>query len=939
MKKSLLLLLFAVGVLSSCKQQVSYDMSQPLPVDPNYRIGTLDNGLTYYIRNNNEPKDLANFYIIQKVGALLEQDSQNGLAHFLEHMAFNGTTNFPDKRIIKMLEENGVAFGHDINAYTGLDRTVYNLSNIPVANEVLLDSCLLVLHDWSGSLSLHDAEIDAERGVITEEWRTRNSASTRIGNQTRPVMFEGSQYAIRDVIGDMKVVNGFKYQELRDYYHKWYRPDLQAIAVIGAIDVDAMEQKIIELFSKIPAAVDPTPLPEFPLQSHDDIKFVLATDKDATNSSVSIYSVNEDRAPEVITNGYIKELYINSFYNSLLSQRISEKVREGSDYLNGGSAGYGGYVKNYSCYSISASAKPNMEEQAIEEVYTEVERARRFGFNQSELDRIKASTLNSLDNSYQQKDKVSNETYSKEIIDMFVDNGVAVDIEYYNPLVKYIIDQITIEEINEAASNLVTKNNMVIVITGPSQGVEHANKEAILSAMDRVERSTTLEPYYDEAAGLELINEELKGSKVKDVEKMEIFDAEKWTLANGVKVLFAKADENKNTIHLTATSDGGNSLVKEEDLLASSITGDIVGSFGMGDMDPTLFRKFMAGKTAGISIGISSLGESVGGASNTKDFELMLQMVYLAFENPRFDQTQFDNIISRSATAMDMSKGTSTQIMKDSVTRIMSNYNNRRQIYTGDDLRAVKLDDIERIYKDRIQNAKDFTFYIVGDIDKDVAQPLIEKYIGSISTNDRIEEWVDHNITIAEGLTERRVPIAFQTPKAMFINQNVNTYEDYSRKLHYEARILNDILTQRYTTSIREAEGGSYGVSVNVSVSRRPRKTISTLVQFECDPNKVDRLKELVFEEFDTIKANGVTSEEISGVVKTLIKNLEKSSHSNSFVLQSIQSKHKYDLDIYDLEKENAILNSITTEDIKRLANDIFNQSTDELIIIFDTKK
>lgn len=934
-----LLLILLSGVVLGCKQEVSYDMSQPLPLDPNYRIGVLDNGMSYYIRNNNEPKDLANFYIIQKVGALLEEDSQDGLAHFLEHMAFNGTKHFPDKRIIKMLEEHGVAFGHDINAYTGLDRTVYNLSNIPVGNDLLLDSCLLVLHDWSNCLTLSEDEIDAERGVITEEWRARNGVSTRISLQTRPVMFEGSKYAIRDVIGDMEIVNNFEYQTLRDYYHKWYRPDLQAIAVVGAVDVDAMEEKIIELFSKIPAAVDPTPLPEFELQPRTDIGYVCATDKESIHSSVTIYSVNEKRAPEVITHGYLKEEYITSIYNSLLEQRISDKIREGSEVINSGSAGLKGYVKNYSSYTISASAKPNMEKEAIEVVYTEVERARRYGFNQSELDRIKASTLNSLENNYKQKDKISSSSYSSEIIDMFVDNGVAVDIEYYTPFIEYLVGDISIEDINEAAGQLVSKNNMVIVVTGPSQGVEHASKEDILDAMDRVEKST-LEPYYDEVAGLSLIDQELKGAKVKDLEKMDMFEAEKWTLANGAKVIFAKADKDKNSIQLNASSDGGNSLVDIENLLESTITSSVMGSFGMGELDPTLFRKFMSGKTAGISVNISKISESVKGTSSTKDFELMLQMVYLAFENPRFDQTQFDNIISRSATAMDMNKSNPAQIMQDSVSCIMSNYHPRNRLVSSDELRALTLEDIEKVYRERIQNAADFTFYVVGDIDKSVAKPLIEKYIGSISSSDKVESWVDHKIYMPEGVTERRIPIKFQTPKAVFVTHNEHPYEgDYSRKMAFEARILEDILTQRYTSSIREDEGGTYGVSVDISVTRRPRKLLTATVQFECDPDRIDQLKGLVFKEFELIKADGVSSQELSGVVKTIIKNLEQGSNTNEFVMQSILMKDKYDMDMSNLEKEFALLNSISSEDIQSFANNMFNDNTDKLTIIFDTDK
>ncbi len=936
MKRFLVLALTISCFLCGCKNEVTYDMDAQLPVDPSYRIGKLDNGLTYYIKNNNEPEDLANFYIIQKVGALLEEDHQNGLAHFLEHMAFNGTTNFPGKRIIKMLESHGVAFGQDINAFTALDKTVYNLSRIPVDNELLIDSCLLVLSDWSHNLTLAEEEINAERGVIVEEWRQRNNLSARISSKTMPVLMEGSKYAVRDVIGDMDVVRNFEPEALMAYYKKWYRPDLQAIAIVGAIDVDQIEAKVKELFSKIPKVENPTPLPEFPLKPRKDIGYVCATDRDATGSSVQIYSINKKEDKDGVTHNDIKDAYIQSFYNQMLGARMAEMIRKGSDSVDGGSATYGQFIKGYTSYSVSVTAKPNMEAQALESVYSEVERSRRYGFSPSELERVKTATLTSLDNAYKKKDKVNSESYAKEIYSMFLDGEQAVSMDYYYEFAKDIIDQITIEDLNAVSRQFVTKNNQVIIVTGPDKGVKHSTKEELLAAMDKVEKSV-LEPYHDDVAGLNLISEdvELEGSDVDKVEDIDMFDAEKWTLDNGIEVIYAFANHDANSVYLIANSDGGTSLLEKEDLLTASVTGGIMGSFGIGDFDPTMLSKYMAGRTAGVKVGISELGESVSGTSSTKDFETLPQLVYLTFEKPRFDELQFKNIISRSATRYDMFKGTPEQVMQDTMRVLFSNNHPRSFGVEGDDLRDIKLENIEKIYRNRISNGADFKFYIVGDISKQKAKSMVQKYLGSISTNETREKWVDHNQTIAEGIAEKQIEVNFQTPTASIISYTKSTYDEYSRKLSYEAEVLKGILDQRFVTNIREKESGTYGVSMGISVSKEPRQVIGVTIQFKCDPEKHSHLLSLVHKELATLMESGVTDEEIKSVTKNLLKEVDTGKNKNAFVLASLMNWEDDKIDTSDPEVTKSVINSITKEDVKRLANEVFKADNDRLDITF----
>ena len=454
-----LLLVCALLALISTSLFAQYDMKAPLPMDPNIRIGKLANGLTYYIRHNAEPKERASFYIIQNVGAILENDDQNGLAHFLEHMAFNGTKHFPGRKgITNMLEKHGVEFGRNVNAYTAQDETVYNISEVPTTNPDLLDTCLLVLHDWSHYLLLVDDEIDGERGVISEEWRTRRNAGFRVRNQIMPVLLKDSKYAERDVIGDLNIIKNFKYQTLRDYYHKWYRPDLQAIAVVGDFDVDQMEKKVKELFSKIPTPVNPAKRENFTVNPHDEIYYVCATDKELTQSTVNVYIKYPAPTKEEKNHQYMKNGILQSFYNTMLGQRVSELLQKGNPPFISAKAGFGGgIVRGWNTYFISTTAKPNEEAEALEAIYRENERVKKFGFTEGELERAKTNMLVGLESANKQKDKTTSEDYISEMQSNFLEGEPIVDFDYYYNFAKSVIPTITVEEVSALAKQYLNR--------------------------------------------------------------------------------------------------------------------------------------------------------------------------------------------------------------------------------------------------------------------------------------------------------------------------------------------------------------------------------------------------------------------------------------------------------------------------------------------------
>ncbi|MBA4321608.1 MAG: insulinase family protein, partial [Odoribacter sp.] len=513
--KTIRVLLILLGVLILIQfSKAQTNLSNPVPLDPEVRTGKLENGMTYFIRYNKEPEKRASFYFIQNVGALLENDDQNGLAHFLEHMAFNGTHHFPGKGIISSLEKHGVAFGSNINAGTGQDETVYNLSDVPVSPPGLLDTCLLVLYDWSDFISLTDKEIDAERPVITEEWRTRRNAGFRMREQYMPVILKNSKYAQRDVIGNLDVINSFSYNTLKQFYYDWYRPDLQAVAVVGDFDVNEMEKKIKTLFSQLKPVVNPLPRPVFEVPSHKETLYVLATDKEASQTSVNVFILRKGFDPDQKNLDYLREQLLIRLMNAMMGTRINDLLQKGNPPFVAGSVSYSEIVRGYDVLSISAAAKPNQEDIALQSIYTEADRARRTGFTTAELGRARANLMTSYDNYYKQKDKISNDKYLSDMQDYFLSNEPFPSVDFEYEFVKTMLPAVTAEEISALFKSLMVEENRVIVVMGQEdKTAKHLSESEAKDIILKVQ-SSDIAAYQDMIIGESLINETITGSKI-----------------------------------------------------------------------------------------------------------------------------------------------------------------------------------------------------------------------------------------------------------------------------------------------------------------------------------------------------------------------------------------------------------------------------------------
>ncbi|WP_163410723.1 M16 family metallopeptidase [Flavobacterium ajazii] len=920
------------GMLLLSFQGAFSQFKTTIPLDKNVTTGKLKNGLTYYILHNEEPKDRASFYFVQNVGAILEDDNQNGLAHFLEHMAFNGTEHFKGKGIIKMLEKNGVSFGKDINAYTAQDETVYNISTVPVTNEKLIDSTLWVLHDWSGSLSLTNEEIDAERGVIREEWRTRRTSDFRLKSQTDQVLYKNSKYSKRDVIGDLDIINNFKYAELRNYYKKWYRPDLQAVIIVGDIDVKAMEQKVKTIFSGIPLAKKATARTYEKIPNHDDLYFGTASDKEASSTSITLQYVLDE--PLVRDSIVSRKNVMNSFYTSILNNRFKELILKNQSSALNLKTYFSPVSRLNTSFNVSALAKKGKIIEAFEEAYTETERLRRFGAVQSELDRTKKLFISSYDDFLSNKDKVDNDSWADKLTNYFLKAKPFLSADDDYKLIVGIIKSITLEELNAYAKTIQKPNNQVVLVTGSEDDKnDFPTKEAVVNVIKKVE-GKTLEPYTKKENNAPLIEKDLKPAAVKKTfEVAGIKDAKGYILENDAKIIVLPTTYSQDQIVFSAFSKGGKSLVKTEDLASAEITTTLARSSGLGNFDNIGLKEKLTGKVAQSAPFIGANTQGFQGSSNKADFETMLQLLYLSFESPRFDPNIFNILKEQYKNRLETIKKDNESAFKDTVDLANSNNNPRTFLFNEKFLETIDLKKAENIYRDRFKNAADFTFIFVGNI-PDSALELIQKYIGNLKSNPSLKEnYADHNIEPKKGKTVVHFKRPMEVPKAT-VYLNLTGKATYSKENALSMYVIGQLLSKRFLQTIREEEGGSYGVNVGGTLEQIPSPTFSLALTFDCNPEKQEKLMQIVWKELNDLKTVPVNANDLEDIKKALIKTREESLKTNSFWNTTLYNNSLNQIPFLQDEEYKNLISKINQKTIQQFSKHVLDSSSSVEVIM-----
>ncbi len=916
------LVLFFVGFFQSVAAQ---SMFQPIEMDPALRYGILDNGLTYYIRHNDVVKERADFYIVQNVGAILEEDNQNGLAHFLEHMAFNGTKNFPDKQIINYLETIGVKFGNNVNAYTSLDETVYNLTSVPTFRTGIVDTALLILHDWSGFISLQGNEIDKERGVIREEWRTRANAERRLWSASLPLIYANSQYAKRDIIGDTAIINNFQYETLRRFYHKWYRPDLQAIVIVGDVNVDSVENKIKTIFADIPERKNPDPRPIYPLQDNAVPIVAILTDPEATTVRIRIdyrHQPLSDRMKASMA-GYITSV-ANSLIENMFNNRLDEIAQRPDAPF---AAAYGSYqelVKSKDAFILLAIPNEGKEKESLDAILTEAERMKRFGFTPGELTRAKADMLSAYEKSYNERNKTKNNSYVKEYIRNFLDFEPVPGIEWEYKVIQEILPIMSLREVNQIAEKYVEVENQTVLITGPEkESVKLPTTEEVLSMITEVTKAD-ITPYEDNAPSEPLISKAPKKGKIKSKKENKAQEVTEWTLSNGMKVILKPTDFKEDEILLYAYSEGGLSAIDSPDDIPSGLlSSSIVEKNGLGSFSQIELNKIMAGKIAGLRPYIGNYEESLSGSSSVKDFETMLQLVYLYFTGVRQDDDAYNALVNQYRTLLINASSNPNTAFKDSIQVTITGHNQRTKPFDLNQLEKVSQQKALEIFKARFSNPADFTFFLIGNIDIKEMEPLILTYLGGIPEKKATEKWTDRGIRIPKGVVKNNFTKELKIDKA----SNFILYSgDMSFTLENRLAIgvIKDILNIRYMESLREEEGGTYGVRVQGSVSKIPQNEASLQMTFDTDPKIQEKLLGMIHQEIDTILLNGPMEKDLQKVKENLKNNFNENQTENKWWLNAIISYYKDGEDM----KKNYIrtVDSIDGEVVRRKLKQLIGQ-------------
>ena len=929
MRKYLLsLLMVAFMSLSSFAQ-----MTMPLPMDPNVRYGKLDNGMTYYIRHNEKPDNRADFYIAQKVGSVLEEESQRGLAHFLEHMAFNGTTNLPGMTLRNYLQSRGIKFGENLNAGTGIDQTIYMVTNVPTDLPGLVDTCLLILHDWSSFIALEEEEIDNERGVILEEERTTGGANRRVMEQLLPKMYPGSPYGERLPIGTREVIANFKYQDIRDYYHKWYRPDLQGLIIVGDVDVDAIEARIKEMFADIPAPVNPAERTQFMIEDNEEPIVAIASDPELTSYQIMMFH-KQDVTPDSLKNdiNYWLSQYVINIVTRMQNNRLQELTQKPNPPFVYGYSYYDDYyispTKEAWTNGVIAKDLQGIEE-AISAMVAETKRMQQYGFTASEYERAKADFMKHIESAYNERNNTENEKHVDACLDHFLHNEPMMDIETEYQLYQQIMPSLPIEAINAIVKELIPENNFVMTLQAPQREGEVLPTEEELLAMYNKAMTIEVEPYVEEVFEGPIVAELPVPGTVKKEKTDKVLGTTEWTLSNGMKVIYKQTTFKDDEIRMSAYSQGGLTALPQDDPYTLQVLDDIITLGGVGEFSAIDLPKVLAGKKVNVSPYISTYSEGMSGSCSPKDLETMMQLVYLYFTAPRADEEAFTSEMQRTKAMLKNMELNPMITLSDSLNKVMYNDHPLVKRMTAEDYDKVDYAKAMEMYKDRFADPNNFTFIFVGNIDVETFKPLVEQYLASLNKNKRKDNWKNVGIEI----TEEDYVTHYQKEMK---DAKTSVYMIYNGDMKYNLKnqvymsVLSDVLDIVYTKTIREEQGGTYGVGVMGTVNNRPNDNFRFLIAFDTNDEVYATLMDIAKAGLRDMAENGPRQEDLSKVLENKLKKRTEQLQENAFWTNAIISNEADDIDI--LTEYEEIINGITIESLADFTKQILKGNLKEVV-------
>lgn len=895
-----------------------------LGIDPKVKIGKLPNGLTYYIRKNVEPKNRAELRLVVNAGSILETEKQLGLAHFVEHMAFNGTKNFKKQELVDFLEKSGVNFGADLNAYTSFDETVYELQ-VPTDSMQVFTKAMQILEDWAHQVSFEPEEIDKERGVVVEEWRLGRGADARLRDKYFPIILKGSQYAKRLPIGTKQSIQTSPYSELTRFYKDWYRPDLQAVIVVGDIDVAQVEQMIKDHFGKLSKPAAPKPRTKFGIPAFPETRTAILTDPEQPYNVVQVYYM-QPKIKESKTESEYRAGIVRSLFNQMISSRLDEIAQKPEAPFLFGSSSYGGFIGDKDAFSLIAVAKTAKDIKAsVDILLTENERVKQFGFQQTELDRAVKTSLSRMENMYNERDKTKSAELLQEYIRNFLQDESIPGIEKEYEMYQKFLPTITLAEVNSLIKQWIKPGNRSVVITSPEKEKADMITTAGITALLN-KPIGKLKPYEDKVTQGSLLPNAPVPGKVVGVKEFPLIGTSEWTLSNGAKVILKPTNFKNDEIQFSAISWGGSSRYDDKDYVNAANSGIIASIGGMGDFDIQAIQKELAGKNCFVSPSVSNYMQGLNGNSTTKDLETAMQLLHGYFVAPRKDANMFEVIKQQMAVQIANKDKDPASVFGDSVNYIMGNYHFRRKPFTKETIDQLNLDRAFEIYKELFSNAGQFQFTFVGNFDMETMKGLVEKYIASLPSTNQQSSWKDVGIRYPQGVVSKVIHKG-KEPKAsvrIFYTGNMDEVSDLDE---LQIGQLTKAMGIKLREILREDAGGVYGVGVNGGISKEPVKTYSISIQFGCAPENVDKLVALVMDEIRNTRANGVAEVNIEKVIAEQTRSLENDVKENSYWRFRLEQQFFRGGDPVSINGAAARIKQITVEKTKALANKYFNDN------------
>ncbi len=925
--------IFLFLLLAAYAHAQQVDLSAALPVDKNVKVGKLSNGLTYYIRENKKPEKRASLRLVVNAGSILEDDNQQGLAHFVEHMGFNGTKNFKKHELIDYLESIGMKFGPEVNAYTSFDQTVYMI-DVPTDSLPTVEKGIQILEEWAHNVSFEDDEVDKERGVIVEEWRLGRGAGARIRDKQFPILFQNSQYAVRLPIGKKEIIENFKHDVLRKFYQDWYRPDLMAVVAVGDFDPQWMEGLVQKHFSKILLPEEERTREIFSVPNNDETLFAIADDPEMPYTQIAVYFKLPVKDANTVRD--YKDILTENLYNSMMNARLTELTQKPNPPFIMAMSAKGRFIRSIDIYYLGAVVKNGGAGRGLEAMLQEAQRVRQFGFTPTELAREKEKMLRNYEQAYNERDKTESSRIINEYINNFLIKEPIPGIEYEYNMSKLLLPEITLDEVNKMAADLITDNNRVVMLGAPKkEGVVNPTEDELKDVINKV-KSEKLTAYEDKVSNLPLLDKIPEGSKVVSEAENPGLNFTEWKLANGAKVILKPTDFKNDEVLFQAFSPGGNSLASDEDFIPAETSSELIQQSGAGKFDLITLQKMLAGKVVRVSPYIGELNEGLNGSSSPKDLDTMFQLIYLYFTAPRIDSSAFQVYQQRVKNLLANKSLSPDNAFQDTITVTLSQYNLRRRPWTESVINEMNLDKSLKIYKNRFADASDFTFVFVGSFNKEKIKPLIETYIGGLPSINRNESWRNTGINPPVGVIKKEVKKGIEQKSSVSISFT-GPYE-WGYQNNYDLFSLKNILDIKLRENIREEKGGTYGVMVRSNGQKYPDQEYSISIMFGCSPARVNELVDAVFQTIDSLKTIPVDDIYITKVREGQRRQKELDLKDNNFWLYTFFKYNFYNMDLSEFKKDDERITNFSKEAVINAAKKYFNMNNYVKVVLYPEK-